>query len=1175
MSSDSETNSDIENFSDAQELDDFIAYSEDEEADTRPHETGKQQEPANIDNKIDSFGSDEEPQDDRIRQLTTSLKPNESQAQKLLKAHIAVLVSALGGIDHTSAEVPAPYKLGHDALACLKDIKRWIKAVDEKQNNYEVALACAESGLVQNDLIVILCQWENQMQRKEAVRNKVATEKIMLSCLEILVLLTWPVDYGKNLSENQKLLFGNVCKYHLLYKYSILTYNDGQLLKAIIRLALPVIAKSRIDREPRDNQILRLVMFFVRNLLAIEPPTNSVSSKTRSTQVSSSALPAGVSHDDISLGNMLRIFKKNKVLMLLLTISGSINTEFDKDLFGEICLECVYLIIKGLECKEILVPNPAPTVDTSATTPLVPLSSTVGLQLQDLLATEAKKRQAQTQNIATRHGKFGTLLSIRSADQNSYVVSGEEALITANGTLEKMDKSKTWKHQNHFKYDSDEFVKTNSPVYLNSQGRHILQRFIDEFLSGGCFNNLIESMGSKLTSQSEGYSTTDELTQATYFFTIAWFLNYKREQHVSTAYTSLKTFDFGAVRAALSEVNFILIVAYCRDSHAKRLWNSLHVAVICLKELMQISNSIFGKKRPTSGIDRDNDDDDDADSQYEIDRELAEGIIRKLFSFQDFLSLLILIPQSAHKHSPRFLAESIRVITIVLKAFESFAKEDLQLYVQTKRRRSKAKRARVNELDRDNESKLRAAIYESDEELAQENLKEVTRERRLNFQATEVRFFHQGIVTTYIEYLSRFEDLTHQDVKMCLSYFHKLFVVRKDYSGLFRLDFMQMLVKLKTHLPQGSSIRAQVEEFIYYFMKKFKAAIARFPNVLEILFPRFEDSSLKCYLATGELYESDTANSNREFSKQKDGFASYTGANNEEAQDEENDGFDEDIAFEIAANPNAVNHASQLDQLDELESQLNSHQKRHSHVSSSSSSSLEKGKAQKRKSKSKSKSTNKNREQEIYNGEAGHRRRRVPKDLLEDIHTLKSTEYIHDSDDDSDDERNAEFFAKEERLRQLLSQTGSITDAQKLEEFKKVWTQYSKIGGATTENVVANAVKEVSLFVDEDDRDEQDAEERVPNLSSILVQKHNSHSSAASDSSSDDDDDKNEHAREDMDSHSQHSSDTSVGSETGKRPRIESEDDDDDEEEEKAGGIHPSAHPTKKRLVIEDDEDDF
>ncbi|KAG5420173.1 TOF1 [Candida metapsilosis] len=1123
--SDIETGSDIENYYDVEEFDDFIDYSEedDEVKETGPSKKSHAGESANtaIELDKDNDSDEEEEQEDKIKSLTTTLKPNETHAQKLLRAHIAILVSALGGVDHTSEVKPPPYKLGHDALACLKDIKRWIRAVDEKQNNYEVALACAECGLIQNDIIIILCQWEQKMAKKEAIKNKTSMEKIMLSCLEILVLLTWPVDFDKNLSENQKLLYANIRKVHVSYKKHILTFNNGQLLKAVIRLVLPVLQKSRIDREPRENQILRLVLYLIRNLLAIEPATSSISSKARKTTVSTADLPSGVTQDDISINNVLKVFKKNKVLMLLLTISGSINIEFDKDLFGEVTLECIYLLIKGIESKDVLVRPPPQSstnkVSTDASAPLAPLSSTVGMQLSDLLATEAKKKQAQTSKIATRHGKFGTLLSIRSADATSYVVSGEEALADTDGTLDKLDKSKTWKNQNHFKYDSDDYVKTASPVYLTGPGRQILHDFIDEFLSGGCFNNLIEVMASKLTSQSE-YSTMDELSNASYFYTIAWFLNYQREQIILTNAVS---FDFGSVRAALSEVNFILIVSYFRDSFAKKSWNSLHVAMICFKELLQISNSIFGKKRDTI----------DDDTQYEIDRELAEGIIRKLFSFNDFLNILVLIPQSAFKHSPRFLKQSIHVITIILKSFESFAKEDLQLYVQTKRKQSKQERQkRINELNRDTDAKLSAAIYDSDDDAIAENIREVTRERRLNFQATEVRFFHQSIVTAYIEYLFRFQDLTHDDIKMCLSYFHKLFVVRKDYNGLFRLDFMQMLHKLKNHLPRSSSIRSKVEEFIYYFMKKFKVALARFPNIIEVLFPRIEESAVKCYLSTGELYEKEDL-LERKFERkfqQEDTDKAYKG-------DDDDDGED-DIAFELEANPNSSRHnGSELDQLDELEAQLNSHHR-------PGSRNLERGKAHKRKSKLKTKPSKKD--------DASHtrtRRRRIPAGLLEESQPTRSDEFVHDSDDESDDERHQEFFVREERLRKLLNEIGSITNNEKLEEFKKVWSVYSKNGDKSVANMINNAVEEVSLFVEDEDDDEVDATQgQTLNLEGSKGLSSEEDSVSQSESESD------------------HTSNTSdIQSDSNKHARI-----DDNDEEQTAAPLR------KKRLVISDDEDD-
>lgn len=42
-------------------------------------------------------------------------------------------------------EEDGKYTLGDDALACLKDLRMWLKLYDEKMNRYDV---CAPLGLV-------------------------------------------------------------------------------------------------------------------------------------------------------------------------------------------------------------------------------------------------------------------------------------------------------------------------------------------------------------------------------------------------------------------------------------------------------------------------------------------------------------------------------------------------------------------------------------------------------------------------------------------------------------------------------------------------------------------------------------------------------------------------------------------------------------------------------------------------------------------------------------------------------------------------------------------------------------------------------------------------------------------------------------------------------------------
>jgi replication fork protection complex subunit Tof1/Swi1 len=77
----------------------------------------------------------------------------------------------LGG---TSIEEHGRYVLGDDALACLKDLRRWIKFYDQKLNRLDVHRVLAESNLVKGDLLEILAVWpedaaDDQLKSKTAL----------------------------------------------------------------------------------------------------------------------------------------------------------------------------------------------------------------------------------------------------------------------------------------------------------------------------------------------------------------------------------------------------------------------------------------------------------------------------------------------------------------------------------------------------------------------------------------------------------------------------------------------------------------------------------------------------------------------------------------------------------------------------------------------------------------------------------------------------------------------------------------------------------------------------------------------------------------------------------------------------------------------------------------------
>lgn len=829
----------MDEYRDDEDLDDFIV-SEEEIMDTE---------------KQDGLSESNSPKLDRIAVLTSTLKGHETYTSKVLRAHISVLVSALGGPDHSTEE--GLYKLGHDALACLKDLKRWIRSVDEKSSSFDVALACADCGLVTNDLIVILCQW---YKPSDKVKRTKSVEKIMLASLELLVLLTWPIDVNRKSPINEYTARSNARRAQLIYKHNILNYKLGLTLKAVISLGLKALTTPREDREPRDVNILRLILFFIRNVLYIEPLPASKSSKGFN---NSSDLPNGMNLEDINTSSVLTTFEKHKVLLFLTSIAHSVLSELTDDSFGQVVMECLSLLTKGIDVTSLFSSSPKTSIAKDAArsaSEVAPASSAAGLHLQDLLNEETRRKRLQKNTLSTRHGRFGTLLSIRSTDDTGfYTVSGQEALSSTHDTLDKLDRSKKWHRMSNFKYDSNGYFPKSS-VILNLSNQLILKSFVNEFLLSGCFNNVLRFVGQILTSVSNEHGlgragileAIDGHELASYFMTVAWFLSYKRErlahyeQQNKAPLGDEDGLDYGSVGEALSEVNFILLVSYLRSAHDAKDYDSLHVAMTCFREMLLIAHAIFTKARTQREIEL------ESEADVNEDRELAEGIIRKYFSQKHFLDVIIDIPKQASKHSPEYLKVVVSTVHILLKSFESLANEDVKLFIKTRRRISKLNRQGGLNKDMDQQH-WHLIDRDSDDEDAEAEMRYIVQERKLDFKNTEVKFFHSDTVSTHIQYLSKFEDLSFEEIKRGISFFHRLFVVRKDFSALYRLDFINTIYRLRHYLPRNSNIRGHVEDFIVYYMKKFKEALDRFPVALELLFPRFENLEIKSYLSTGDL----------------------------------------------------------------------------------------------------------------------------------------------------------------------------------------------------------------------------------------------------------------------------------------------------------------------------------
>ncbi|CAM9018911.1 unnamed protein product [Wickerhamomyces anomalus] len=752
----------------------------------------------------------------------------QEEERRLIRSYIAVLTSALGGVDYSSEETNPPYRLGDEAFACLKDIKKWLKSYDEERNTWEVAVACAESGLVVNDLIVILCDWEaGELNKNGPEYKKKMNDKIALACLELLVPLTWPLQLSEGMYKGQLQHYSNLKKHQVNYKKNILSYRGGKVLKAVVRLALPIMATPRSERSGRDNGILRLCTFFFRNVLAIEPAsiTKETSKHLKPSDIADN-MPSGVNAEDISLGACLVAFEENLVFQYLLTICGSINKDFDGQFLSMACLEMIYDLTRGVRASVVIqerrkqVPlgaTPPPSASTISTN-----QSTTSLGLSDLLSKESEMKTKFKSVGSSRHSRFGTLLSLQTPDQGRLTLSGQQNLSERQNTIAAFDSHKKWHKAQPFRYDSDDNV-VFTEVHLSHQPNKILNKFTNDFLDGG-FNPLINAISKDFTSESEDRPNTSKIH---FLLVIAWFLEAERHRNGAKA----NNIDYGLIVAGLTEKTFILVFKYLSEGFDNKVWSLVHAAVITFKEIVTTTNFM-------------------ALSESEEDKEIATNIKERLFHKKHYLDLMAKVPTYAYKHSPTYVNNCVDLVDVVLKTLEEFANEDMVLFIQSNRKQRKRKNVSREQEEIDD-------MEGSDGEELERTSRKLSAQRKFDFKKYQTQFVNAAAIETYMAYLSRFEDLSEKDIKKGLKFLHRAFYIQKNHVVLFRLDFMLLLHRLLSGdgLPKRSNIRKHFSEFLSYYMKKLKKSLDTTPSLyIELLFDKFHDTRTEHYLGTGEVY---------------------------------------------------------------------------------------------------------------------------------------------------------------------------------------------------------------------------------------------------------------------------------------------------------------------------------
>ena len=236
------------------------------------------------------------------------------------------------------------------------------------------------------------------------------------AAVELLVPLTWPLektDLQMTVNHHRHLPY--LQQAQLSYKRGILNHKSSKILRTVVRVGLPSMASPMGERSGRDEGIIKLILYLIRNV-AIIAPSRSVQSDS--------------DDEEISRSSTIDAFHYQDILRLLLTVSSSMGEEFGNE--DVVILEVLYHLLKGIDAERLFMSDSQ-------------LDAKKADELRDLLNKEAGMLRSYSKYAPTRHNRFGTMIWIKRDDERVSTVSGQDVLRDDRRGLAKIDETKKWK----------------------------------------------------------------------------------------------------------------------------------------------------------------------------------------------------------------------------------------------------------------------------------------------------------------------------------------------------------------------------------------------------------------------------------------------------------------------------------------------------------------------------------------------------------------------------------------------------------------------------------------------------------------------------------------------------------------------------------------------------------
>jgi replication fork protection complex subunit Tof1/Swi1 len=559
------------------------------------------------------------------------------------------------------------------------------------------------------------------------------------------------------------------------------------------------MAIPRSERESRDEGILKLMLYLLRNIAIIT--TND-------------RLAAEGDEEETSRSATINAFQDQDAFALILTMCSNVAEDFNQQ--DVVLLEILFHLVKGVNVDKLFLNDDEQKAKRSD-------------ELGDLLRKESQVKREYARNAPTRHGRFGTMIWVKRDEHKVTTVSGQNILRDDQASLQKMDESKKWKkpRPRRKKEDPVQYNDFNIPVHLSLLATKNFRTFVEEFLDSG-FNPLFTHVRKAIEREAERVTS---INARQFFYTVGWFLEAERArrarqvlQNAEQGKKAVEPDSFGLVAGVLNQETFISLNRGMQNSLDNKEWDDLTAQMRCFTQiLLTVQEMAF--------------------SSIEEDQEIADNIQNRIFYEETTHDRILSIVRGYKDQGFGYLDAATELAHVFLRMLERYSKINVDMQIRSKRQARKRKKDAVQTEAQDGAENEEDANSE-DEDLV--DSAQVTRERAFDFKRFAAKFCNQSCVNTFVAFTEFYRELNSEQLKRAHRYFYRIAFKQEMTTLLFRLDIIHLfhkMIKGPGAMDSSKPVFKEWEEFVRQILRRLTKRIDQRPALItELLFSKMNST---------------------------------------------------------------------------------------------------------------------------------------------------------------------------------------------------------------------------------------------------------------------------------------------------------------------------------------------